>query len=103
MYQLVCIFFYFYITQQRKFPEENVSEAPTKIHYLARFVFRRDVNADKVWRFELGVEGKTEVHICVIVGLQGSVWPHNQEYNKDVFVRLLVLCAQCFFWNWKKL
>ena len=58
------------ISQQDMLFKQITSKTPTKLQYVKRSVFMREVNTQNFWTFELGVEVKINVPIWIIFGFQ---------------------------------
>ena len=51
------------ITQQRIFFEHIVSGAPSELHYFGRSVFRKNINAQNAFKFEIDIKNEIDVVI----------------------------------------
>ena len=66
-----------------------VDKKPTELRYVERSVFKKEVNTQKFWTFELGTQERINVPIWKIVGFQQSYRQHDQNLNNDTFYNLL--------------
>ena len=62
---------------------------------MERSVFKKEVNTQNLWTFELGTPEGIDVPIRINVGFQQSDRQHDQNLNNDTFYRLPVISAQC--------
>ena len=67
---------------------------PTELYYIERTVFRKDVNTNNNWTFELGNSGET-TPTYVVVGFQARNEIVSQTHNNSTFDRLSVSNAVC--------
>ena len=67
---------------------------PTELYYIERTVFRKDVNTNNNWTFELGNSGES-TPTYVIVGFQARNKIDSQTHNNSTFDRLSVSNAVC--------
>ena len=59
------------LNNSTKFSSEyDISIAPTKIHNIRRYVYSKELNAQKNWKFELVVENQLDVPFSVTFWLQ---------------------------------
>ena len=65
------------------------------LHYPERSVFKKEVNIQTLWTFELGTQEGINVHIWIFVAFQQNDRQNDQNLNKDTFYRPLVTSAQC--------
>ena len=73
MFQLVYATLYS-LYNSRLLAEQNVSGAPTELHYIEGSVIHKIVSAQKDCNFELDVKDEYDVPIYVVVGFQERVW-----------------------------
>ena len=71
-----------------------LNKDPTELHYIERVVFRKDVNTNKNWTFELGNSGES-TPTFVIVGFQARNKIVSQTHDDATFDRLPVSNAVC--------
>ena len=67
---------------------------PTELYYTERSVFRKDVNTNNNWTFELGNSGES-TPTFVIVGFQARDKIDSQTHDNATFDRLSVSIAVC--------
>ena len=58
------------LENQQLVMDQILNKDPTELHYIERVVFRKDVNTNNIWTFELGKSNNESCPIFVIVGLQ---------------------------------
>ena len=75
--------------------KQITDETPTELRYVERSVFKKEVNKQYLWSFELGTQEGINVPIWVIVGFQQSDRQYDQNLYNDPFYRPLVTSAQC--------
>ena len=80
--------------QQSILSEQILNKSPTEIKYPERSVFKKEVNTQNFWTFELGTQEGINIPIWVFVVFQQNDRQHDQNLNNDTFVRLPVLSAQ---------
>ena len=68
---------------------------PTELRFVERSAFKKEVNTQNRWSFELGTQEGVNVPIWIIVGFQQSDQHHDQNLNDDTFYRPPVTSAQC--------
>ena len=71
-----------------------LNKDPTELYYTERTVFRKDVNTNNNWTFELGDSGES-TPTFVIVGFQARNKIDPQTHDNATFGRLLVSNAVC--------
>ena len=76
------------IQQQAILSKQIINKTPTQIHYLERSVVMKDVNTQNFWTFELGTQEGINIPTRVFVAFQQNDRQHDQNLNKDTFVRL---------------
>ena len=74
--------------------DQILNKNPTELHYIERFVFRKDVNTNNNWTFDLGISG-ISTPTFVIVGFQGRNKNDSQTHNNATFDRLPISNAVC--------
>ena len=67
---------------------------PTELYYMERIVFRKDVNTNNNWTFELGSSGESTPSF-IIVGFQARNKIDSQTLDNAIFDRLPVSNAVC--------
>ena len=77
-----------------KLINQIMKKTPTNLHYPARNVFMKEVNAQNLWTFESGTQEGNNVPIWTYVGFQQNDRQHDQNLNNDTFVRLPIISAQ---------
>ena len=82
------------IQQQGILSEQNLSKTPTKLRYVQRSVFMKEVNNQNLWNFELGIQESMNVPIWIIVGFQQEERQDSQNLNNVTFCRLPDRSAQ---------
>ena len=84
------------IQQQSIFSNQILSKTPTGLRYIERSVFKKEVNNQNLWNFELGSQKSMNVPIRIVTGFQQRDRQDSQSLNNDTFCRLPVISAQCF-------
>ena len=74
--------------------DQILDKDPTEIFYTERTVFRKDVNTNNNWTFELGNSGESTPSF-IIVGFQARNKIDSQTHNNATFHRLPVSNAVC--------
>ena len=74
--------------------DQILDKDPTELYYMERFVFRKDVNTNNNWTFELGNRGES-TPTFVIVGFQARNKIDSQTHDNAIFDRLPVSNAVC--------
>ena len=67
--------------------DQFLNKDPTELHNIDRVVFRKDVNTNNNWTFELGSSSESSP-IFVIVGFQARNKIDSQTHNNATFDRL---------------
>ena len=83
------------IEQQRVLMKQIVDKIHTQHRYPEGSVFMKKINTQKLWSFELGTQEGINVPIWNYTAFQQSDRQHDQSWNNDTFVRLLVTSAHC--------
>ena len=87
------------LENQQLVMNQTLNKDPTELFYTERTVFRKDVNTNSNWTFELGnAGGKSNNESCpifVIVGFQARNKIDSQTDDKAVFDRLPIINAVC--------
>ena len=71
-----------------------LNKDPTELFYTERVVFRKDVNTNNNWTFELGNSGES-TPCFIIVGFQTRNKIVSQTHNNAIFDRLPISNAVC--------
>ena len=74
--------------------DQILDKDPTEIYYMERIVFRKDVNTNNNWTFELGNSGES-TPTFVIVGFQVRNKIDSQTHDNAIFDRLPISNAVC--------
>ena len=74
--------------------DQILDKNPTELFYTERVVFRKDVNTNNNWTFELGNSGES-TPTFVIVGFQARNKIDSQTHDNAIFDRLPVSNAVC--------
>ena len=74
--------------------DQILDKDPTEIFYTGRTVFRKDVNTNNSWTFELGNSGES-TPTYVLVGFQARNKIDSQTHDNAIFDRLPVSNAAC--------
>ena len=74
--------------------DQILDKDPTELYYIERVVFRKDVNTNNNWTFELGNSGES-TPTFVIVGFQARNKIDSQTHDNAIFDRLPVSNAVC--------
>ena len=82
------------LENQQLVMNQSLNKDPFELFYTERTVFRKDVNTNNNWTFELGNSG-TSTPIFVIVGFQARNKIDSQTHDNAVFDRLPISNAVC--------
>ena len=82
------------LENQQLVMDQILDKDPTEIYYMERIVFRKDVNTNNNWTFELGNSGES-TPTFVIVGFQARNKIDSQTHDNAIFDRLPVSNAVC--------
>ena len=74
--------------------DQILDKDPTEIYYMEQIVFRKDVNRNNSWTFELGNSGESTPSF-IIVGFQARNEVDSQTHDNAMFDRLPVSNAVC--------
>ena len=74
--------------------DQILNKDPTELSYTERIIFRKDVNTNSKWTFELGSAGES-CPTFVIVGFQARNKIDSQVHDNAVFDRLPISNAVC--------
>ena len=80
--------------ENQQLMDQILNKDPTELHYIERVVFRKDVNTNNNWTFELGNSGES-TPIFVIVGFQARNKIDLQIHNNATFDKLPISNAVC--------
>ena len=86
------------LENQQLVMDQLLNEDPTELFYTKRTVFRKDVNTNNSWTFELGNSGGEAAQSTptfVIVGFQARKKLDSQTHDNAVFDRLPISNAVC--------
>ena len=67
---------------------------PTNYHYSEKSVFMKEVNTQKFWSFELGIQEANNVLVGIYVVYQQSERQRDQNLKNDTFHIMPVTSAQ---------
>ena len=82
------------IENQQLVLNQILNKDPTELYYTERTVFRKDVNTNHNWTFELGNSGEL-TPIFVIVGFQARNEIDSQTHDNAVFDQIPISIAVC--------
>ena len=82
------------LEEYNKLLHQIKKNTPTLLHYLERSVFMKEVNTQKLWTFELGIQEGINVPIWIFVAFQQNVRQNDQDLNNDTFYRPLITSTQ---------
>ena len=82
------------IENQQLVMDQILNKDPTELSYTERIIFRKEVNTNSNWTFELGSAG-TSTPTFVIVGFQARNKIDSQVHDNAVFDRLPISNAVC--------
>ena len=82
------------LENQQLVMDQILDKDPTELFYTERVVFRKDVNANNNWTFELGNSGESTPSF-VIVGFQARNKIDSQTHNNVIFDRLPTSSGVC--------
>ena len=74
--------------------DQILDKDPTELYYMERIVFRKDVNTNNNWTFELGNIGESTPSF-IIVGFQARNKVDSQTHDNAIFDRLPISNAVC--------
>ena len=86
------------IENQQLVMDQILNKDPTELSYTERIIFRKDVNTNSSWTFELGNAGGSsgiESPTFMIVGFQARNKIDSQVHDNAVFDRLPISNAVC--------
>ena len=80
--------------QQSILSKQIINKTHTQIQYPERSIFKKEVNTQNFWTFELGAQEGINIPTWIFVVFQQNDGKHDQNLNNDTFVRLPVISAQ---------
>ena len=75
--------------------DQILNKDPTELSYTERIIFRKDVNTNSNWTFEIGNSNNESCPTFVIVGFQARNKIDSQVHDNAVFDRLPISNAVC--------
>ena len=75
------------LENQQTMTYQLLNKNPTELYYMERIIFRKDVNTNKNWTFDLGNSGKS-TPTFLIVGFQARNEIDSQTHDNAKFDRL---------------
>ena len=82
------------IQNQTLVKEQILNKEPTELRFLERSVFRKNVDTNNNWTFELG-QSENLNPVYIIVGFMQQNKLNSQVHNNSVFDTLPIIQAQC--------
>ena len=82
------------LENQQLVMDQILDKDPTELYYTERVVFRKDVNTNNNWTFELGNSGES-TPTSVVVAFQARNEIDSQTHDNAIFDRLPVSNAVC--------
>ena len=82
------------LENQQLVMDQILDKDPTELYYMERIVFRKDVNTNINWTFEVGNSGES-TPTFVIVGFQARNKIDSQTHDNAIFDRLPISNAVC--------
>ena len=82
------------LENQQLVMDQILDKDPTELYYIERVVFRKDVNTNNNWTFELGNSGES-TPTFLIVGFQARNKIDSQTHDNAIFDRLPISNAVC--------
>ena len=82
------------LENQQLVMDQILDKDPTELFFTGRVVFRKDVNTNNNWTFELGNSGES-TPTFVIVGFQARNQNDSQSHNNATFDKLPISNAVC--------
>ena len=82
------------IQQQSILSKQVLNKTPTQIQYPERSIFKKEVNTQNFWTFELRTQEGINIPTWIFAAFQQNDRQHDQNLNNDTFVRLPVISAQ---------
>ena len=82
------------LENQQLVMDQILDKNPTELYYMERIVFRKDVNTNNNWTFELGSSGDSTPSF-IIFGFQARNKIDSQTHDNAIFDRLPISNAVC--------
>ena len=82
------------LENQQLVMDQILDKDPTELYYMERIVFRKDVNTNNSWTFELGNSGESTPSF-IIVGFQARNKIDSQTHDNATFDRLPISSCVC--------
>ena len=82
------------LENQQIIMDQSLNKDPTELYYMERVVFRKDVNTNNNWTFELGNSGES-TPTFVIVGYQARKKIDSKTHDNAIFDHLPISNAVC--------
>ena len=82
------------LENQQGMMDQLLKQDPNELFYMERIVFRKDVNTNNNWTFDLGNSGESTPSF-VIVGFQARNKIDSQTHHNAIFDRLRISNAVC--------
>ena len=82
------------LENQQLVMDQILDKDPTELFYTERTVFRKDVNTNNSWTFELGNSGESTPSF-IIVGFQARNKSDSQTHDNATFDRLQISSGVC--------
>ena len=83
--------------QQTILCNQTLSEIPTELQYVERYVFMKEVNTQNIWNFELGTQEGINIPTWILIIFQQRDGQDSQNLNNDTFYRPPVTIGQGIF------
>ena len=82
------------IHNQSLVKEQILKKEPTELYFIERSVYRKDVNTNNNWTFELGQSAAMSPN-WIIVAFMNTQKFDNQERDNSIFDRLPIVYCVC--------
>ena len=82
------------LEEYKKLMNQIRNKTPTNLHYPERSVFKKEVNTQNVWTFELDTKEGNNVPIWIFVVFQQMHRQNDQNLNNDTFYKMPITSAQ---------
>ena len=83
------------ITKQKILLNQIMKKMATELQYPERFVFRKEVNTQNYWTFQLGTQEGTNIPLWIFTILRQNDRENDRNLINDSFCRLPVTSAHC--------
>ena len=83
------------ISQQTRVFNQIKNKTPTKLQYVERSVFLKEVGTQNLWKFELGTHQGINIPIWIIIGFQQRERQDSRNMINDTFYRTPGTSVQC--------